>query len=104
MVILNWGMVFLGLGIGDLNPQSSILKAPIPNSNSPIVISSPIGYFNFYFSSIQPFFAPILSGKYEILGFTLSIINLRYSESWLYFCWLKLLFSNLTLNLALKKN
>ena len=33
---LNWGLVFLGLGIGDLNLQSPILKTPIPNSKSPI--------------------------------------------------------------------
>ena len=39
LLILNWGMAFLGLGIGYLNPQSPVLKTPIPN------LKSPIGHF-----------------------------------------------------------
>ena len=46
LVILNWGLGFLGLGIGDLNSQSLILKTPIPN------LKSPFGNFitNWWFS------------------------------------------------------
>ena len=36
LVILNWGLVLLAFGIGDLNPQFQILKTPIPNDKSPI--------------------------------------------------------------------
>ena len=43
MVILNWGWLFLEVGIGDFNCQSLILKTPIPNSKSQIDQFSPIG-------------------------------------------------------------
>ena len=40
----------LGLGIGDLNLPSPILKTPIPNSKHQLVILLPIGDFHFKFS------------------------------------------------------
>ena len=41
LVIFSLGLVFLGLGIGNLNPKSPILKTPIPNKkNYQLVIST----------------------------------------------------------------
>ena len=47
-MILNWGLVFLGLGIGDWNPQSQILKHQSQFQNHQLVILSPL-VFSWHF-------------------------------------------------------